>query len=96
MQPKEITALQDAIRSMHGCESDYRRTQHVREPLGGEDAWDGLVRIFRITHALATRCYAWSYQEGDQTKYVAVLEIPSIDSAGSAVQAAIAARTRQK
>lgn len=95
-QPKEITELQDAIRAMHGCESTYERTEPVHEVFQGRTAWDGIVRVFTlIEHPKAECCYAWSYREGDETKSVAVLKIPPVESASSAVKVAIAAKGRQ-
>ena len=97
MQPKEISDLQDAIRATHGCESIYRRTELVRGALRGNRAWDGLVRVFKlINHSKANYCYAWSYQEGSETKYTAVLEIAPVDSSQSAVKAAKASKGRRK
>jgi hypothetical protein len=95
MQPKEITDLQDAIRKVHGCESRYSRTVHVREVFHEKRAWDGLVRVFRlIEHPKATHCYAWSYPDNKKIRSVAVLEIPPVDSPESAVKVAIAAKAR--
>ena len=86
MQPKQISDLQDDIRATHGCESIYRRTELVREAFPGKIAWDGLVSVFElIGHSKAKYCYAWSYREGNETKYTAVLEIPPVDSPQSAV-----------
>jgi hypothetical protein len=88
MQPKEISDLQAAIRATHGCNSKYLRTEFVREVFEGNIAWDGLVRVFKlINHSKANYCYAWSYQEGSETKYTAVLEIAPVDSSQSAVKA---------
>src|SRR5205823_3084301 len=93
MQPKEISDLQAAIRATHGCESIYRRTEFVREVFQGNMAWDGLVRVFKlINHSKAKYCYAWSYREGSETKYTAVLEIALVDSSQSAVKAVKAAK----
>jgi hypothetical protein len=94
MQPEEITQLQHAIRAMHGCESRYERTEHIHEAFQGKTAWDGIVRVFTlIEHPKAECCYAWSYQEGNETKTVALLKIPPVDSAQSAVKVAIASET---
>jgi hypothetical protein len=97
MQPKEISDLQAAIRVTHGCESIYRRTEFVREAFQGNIAWDGLVRVFKlINHSKAKYCYAWSYREGRETKYAAVLEIAPVNSSQSAVKAAKASKGRRK
>jgi hypothetical protein len=95
--PDKITELQVAIRAMHGCESRHVESVPVREVFRGETAWQGTVEVFDlIGHAKAKRAYAWSYQDGDETKSTAVLEIPPVDSPESAVKVAIAAKSRQK
>ena len=65
--------------------------------LKGETAWHGNVQIFDlIGHEKAQRAYAWQFTEQDETKSVAVLEIPPVDSPESAVKEAVAAKARQK
>lgn len=60
--------------------------------------WNGVVEVFEITgHPKAKRCYAWAHREGDEderTRYVAVLEIPPVESPRTAVQASIAAHAK--
>ena len=56
-------------------------------------AWQGTVEIFDLFgHKKAKRCYAWQYEDGTETKTVAVLEIPLVDSPETAVKIAIAAK----
>ena len=94
-QPKDITELQDAIQSLHGCRALYSRTVHVREMFRGEVAWDGFVRVFALLECpKAKHCFAWSYQEGNEKKTIAVLEIPPVDSPEAAVRVAIVAKGR--
>ena len=53
--------------------------------------WDGVVEVFKLTdNPQAKRCYAWSFLDKGEPRYVTVLELPPIDSACSAVRAAIA------
>ena len=95
--PDKIAQLQMAIRAMHGCESRHVDSVPVHEVFRGETAWRGTVEVFDlIGHAKAKRAYAWSYQDGGETKSTAVLEIPPVDSPESAVKVAIAAKARQK
>jgi hypothetical protein len=95
MQPKEITTLQDVIRKVHGCDSKYSRTVHVREVLHEKTAWDGFVRVFQlIEHPKAKHCYAWSYPDNKTIRSVTVLEIPPVDSPESAVRITMAAKAR--
>lgn len=92
MSPKEITELKDAIRATHGCESLHVESVPVHEVFRGQTAWHGTVEVFDLLgHDRAKRAYAWQYEDGDETKSVAVLEIPPVDSPQSAVKVAIAA-----
>jgi hypothetical protein len=59
-------------------------------------AWDGVVEVFRLAgHPKAKRCYAWSFTEGKETRFVTVLEIPPVESAQTAVRAAIASEAKK-
>jgi hypothetical protein len=96
MSPKEITELKDAIRATHGCESLHVESVPVKEVFEGETAWEGTVEVFDLVgHPEAQRCYAWSYQDGDQNKIITVLGISPVGSPESAVKVAIAAKGRQ-
>ena len=65
----------------------------VHEVFRGETVWQGDVEVFDLTgHPKAKRCYAWSHLDGakdERTRFVAVLEIPPVDSAQKAVQVQI-------
>ena len=93
-----IKNLQDAIRQLHCCESKHIDTIPVTEKFQGETIWDGEVEVFSITgHPIAHRCYAWGY-DGDDGKLhcTAVLELPPVNSAQSAVRAAIVQQVRNE
>ena len=95
MPPKNLKSLQSAIKAMHGCDSKYVESVPVHEVFRGETAWKGIVEVFDLLgHEKAKRCYAWQYEDGTETKTVAVLEIPPVDSPESAVKVAIAAKAR--
>jgi hypothetical protein len=88
--------LQEAIIAMHGCESRYVRSVPVLEVFNGLVAWEGVVEVFDlIGHPKAKRCYAWSFEDGKQTRSVTVLELPPVDSPEAAVKIAIAAKARE-
>jgi len=57
---------------------------------------EDLTQIFSpfdlVGHPKAKRAFAWSYRDGDETKSVAVLEIPPVDSPQTAVKVATAAK----
>lgn len=93
-----ITQLQDAIRGLHGCESSYLETVPVNEIFQGETVWQGDVEVFNVRgHPRAKRAYAWAHATGKNDKdkrYVAVLELPPVDSPQTAVRAAIVQEVR--
>lgn len=90
-----ITQLQDAIRKLHGCESQYLETVPVNETFQGKTVWQGEVEVFEIRdHPKASHAYAWSHgagKDGKKTRFIAVLQIPPVTSPETAVRAAIAA-----
>ena len=87
-QPKDITDLQEAILAIHGYKALYSRTVYVREVLDEGVAWDGLVRVFALPECpKAKHCFAWRFTSGGETRVVAILEIPPIDSPQAAVRA---------
>ena len=88
-----IARLQQAIRDLHGCESQYLETVPVKEMFQGKIVWQGDVEVFQIRgHPKAKRAFAWSHVAGandQQTRYITVLELPPVDSPQAAVKAAI-------
>jgi hypothetical protein len=59
----------------------------------GETVWQADVEVFDlIGHPKARRAYAWAHLDGtndERERFVAVLEIPPVDSAQRAVQVQI-------
>lgn len=94
-----IGELKKAIRKLHGCESDHVETVSVNETFQGRAVWEGEVEVFNIRgHPKATRAYAWAHATGEDDRgkrYVAVLELPPVDSARAAVKAAIVEETKR-
>ncbi len=98
MDPAGLPALQDAIRHMHGCESRWVESVPVHEKThDGETVWEGEVQVFDLVgHPHAGRAYAWSYAtEGTKRRFVAVLGLPPVVDAKSAVQASIVAQHKK-
>lgn len=99
---ESLRPLQDAIRRLHGCESEYAGRDDVIADVTGPSVddlyWSGYVEIFRLHgHPKAKRCYAWptySGEPGDEIHYVAVLELPPVDSPHAPVRAAIMAEMK--
>jgi hypothetical protein len=84
---------------LHGTGATWRKTVPVHEVFRGQTVWRGEVEVFDLTnHPKAKRCYAWSHRDGpdDQgERFVAVLEIPPVESAKTAVQASIMADAKK-
>jgi hypothetical protein len=89
-----LDRLKSAIEDLHKCSACYLRTQLVDETVRGETVWVGDVEVFALPgHPKAKICYAWSYRKrkNDEGKerFVAVLEIPPVNSPQTAVRASI-------
>lgn len=95
-----IDDLKDAIRRLHGCEADHVETVPVTETFQGRIVWQGDVEVFNVRgHPLAARCYSWAHAEGEDDKgkrFVAVLDLPPIESAQTAVRAAIVDEAKRR
>lgn len=93
----DIPHLQKAISRLTGCNSKYVETTAVTEcfhGFRGEVLWQRDVAVFEIEgHPKAARVYAWANKHPDRepTRHVIVLEIPPVDSACTAIAAAMAA-----
>jgi hypothetical protein len=85
-----IENLRTAIETMHKCKATHEESVFVEERFRDQTVWEGVVESFALTgHPRAKRCYAWSYHDGEEIRYVHVLEIPPVTSPKTAVQAAI-------
>ena len=94
-----LDRLKSAIEDLHKCSAYYLHTQLVDENVRGETAWVGDVEVFAlIGHPKAKICYAWNHREGkkDQNeRFVAVLEIPPVNSPQTAVRASIVSDSKK-
>lgn len=92
-----IDSLKNVIKKLHGCDSDYLESVPVHEVFNGKTVWDGTVEVFSIKdHPKAKKCYAWAYDENGKGKqFVAVLELPPVESPKTAVQAAIVSGSKK-
>lgn len=90
-----IQRLQMALEHLHKCSSRHVESVPVHEVFRGETVWQGRVEVFDITgHPKAQRAYAWSHVDGaddSDERFVAVLQIPPVDSPINAVRASIVA-----
>ena len=95
-----ITQVQGAVQQLHNCGATWRESVPVHEVFRGQTVWQGEVEVFDLTgHPKAKRAYAWSHVHGaqdEQERFVAVLEIPPVESAITAVRASIMADKRKR
>ncbi len=88
-----IARVATAVQHLHNCAAAHRETVPVHEVFKGQTVWQGDVEVFDLTgHPKAKRAYAWSHREGkndEGERFVAVLEIPPVESAVTAVRAQI-------
>jgi hypothetical protein len=88
---ERIRSLCEAVEKNENCAARHCYSVPVNERFQGETVWEGIVEVFELTnHPRAARCYAWRYQDGDETRYITILDVPPIVSAETAVRAAIA------
>jgi len=75
-----IDNLQAVIGKMHGCGSKHVESVPVHEVFQGQTVWKGVIEVFDLVgHPKAKRGYAWAYKDGNETRYIAVLDFrPSI------------------
>jgi len=97
MPPAEKRDFQRILAELYGCESTYEGCATVAARWGHENGRDGVINLFALVgHATAARCYAWRQHDSVKWRYVTVLEIPPVDSAETAVRAAMAAKTTSR
>jgi hypothetical protein len=93
---ERIDQLREAVEVMHKCKALHEKSVPVVEMFGARTVWEGVVESFKITgHPKAKRCYAWSYPDGKETRYMTVLELPPVESPQTAVRAAIASKAQK-
>jgi len=94
-----LDRLQVAIQELHKCGAIWSQTVPVHEVFRGQTVWRGEVEVYDLTgHPKAKRCYAWSHREGPKDqgeRFVAVLEIPPVNSPKTAVQASIVSDSKK-
>jgi hypothetical protein len=95
-----LARLQVAIEHLHDCSATWRESAPVCENFQGKTLWKGDVEVFDLHgHVKAKRAYGWSHPEnadGTGERFVAVLEIPPVDSPQTAVKMAIYSDIKRK
>jgi len=96
MKPTLKEEIQQAVELSAECPAAFIETVAVVEMFGSKVAWEGVVDVFDLKgHPKAKRAYGWAYRDGTENRFVAVLEIPPVDSANTAVRLAIAQKAQK-
>jgi hypothetical protein len=94
-----IERLKLAVEHLHKCSAVHVSTVPVHEKFKGQTVWQGQVEVFELTgHPKAKRAYGWSHREGEGDegeRFVAVLEIPPVVSAETAVRVSIVSDSKK-
>jgi hypothetical protein len=86
-----LEQLRNTIEHRHDCQAEHVSSVRVVEMAGFRKTWQGVVEVFELTgHPDARNCYAWRCGTSAEAKYVAILDIPPVNSAQAAVRLAIA------
>lgn len=100
MSQLEVDAdqLRNSVEAQHGGTATLVQSVPVSESFKGETVWEGVVHVFDLAgHPQATRAFAWSYErDGGKRRFIAVLQVPPINTPQDAVRAAIVAEQRAK
>jgi hypothetical protein len=95
-----IARVQVALMQLHNCGATWRETVPVHEVFHGQTVWQGEVEVFDLQdHPKAKRAYAWSHRDGKNDggeRFVAVLGIPPVVSALTAVRVSIVADGKKR
>jgi hypothetical protein len=92
-----IDRLARVIQELHGSGAVHINTESVHEVFQGKTVWEGDVEVFSLTdESKATVCYAWSYQDGSVEHFVAVLNVPPVNTAADAVKAYIVGEAKKR
>jgi hypothetical protein len=93
MNDASAADLQREVERQYDCKAVLIATEPITETLAGSAAWQGDVHHFVLCgHPTADMAYAWSSSPdgGATRRIVAVLRLPPINSAQSAVTTSIA------
>lgn len=95
--PDYLDSLKCAVEAMHACPCSHAGSSRVHETLEGKTVWQGEVETFDLVgHPQASKAYAWGYRDhSGEIVYLAVLNVPPINSPREAVQAAIASGSQR-
>ena len=92
----QIDKIKRAVEKAADCPASHLETVAVVDTFRGKTMWSGPVEIFELLgHAKAKRAYGWSVGEGTDERFTAVLEIPPVKDALTAIRASVVASTKK-
>ncbi len=93
---ERIKIYKDAVETAHKCKALCDQSMPVGEMFGDKVVWEGIVEKFALLeHPKAKWCYAWSFKDGNTTRYITVSELPPVESPQTAVRVAIASKAQK-
>ena len=93
---ERIENIAKAVEASAKCPATHLESAVVVETFRGQTMWEGVVEIFALLgHAKAKRAFGWQTGKGAEASYTAVLEIPPVDSANTAVRASIVSAAKK-
>lgn len=73
----------------------HRESVPVVETFRGAVVWEGVVEVFDVSTPPPSTAYGWAVEGERGPQYVAVLEIPPVNSALTAVRAWLVSHARK-
>lgn len=91
-----LESIAKAVERAADCPAEHVETVAVVDTFLGQTMWQGTVEVFALSrHPKAKRAYGWMDGNGQNRKYTAVLEIPPVVDALTAVRAAMVAGAKK-
>lgn len=85
-----------AVERAAECAASHVETVAVVDTFRGQVMWEGAVEVYELLgHPVAKRAYGWQEGKEPDTRYTAVLEIPPVADALTAVRAAIVSKSKK-
>jgi hypothetical protein len=85
-----LERIQNFIQNEYRCRAQHVRSVPVEEKFQERVVFSGYVEVFSIDHPQAKYCFAWGFRDAEGAEsVVAVLNIPPVVGAHTAVHAAI-------
>lgn len=88
-----IQSLKSVIQNTHDCNARHFTTVPIAMMRRGKPVWEGNVEVFDLTkHPNAGTCYAWGKNDNGTLHVTAILGVPPVNSAETAVKVSIGAK----